>query len=214
MSKHADTVYCTDDRFKAILLKDKWNVCAVDIGRKNFAVCINNQDNQTLFLQKKEFTFRNPTELTSQITEYLDTLTTPFDIMVVESQYKEATKNHKSQETVETYCTMKGIPYLRRSARNKTESYYIRNIIRNIRPDYMTFLPKTTKKKAIYFCNIYHGRNKNKVFTDLFQTLKKKDDICDVFLMCLYENCVMSERRRINMKKSNSKKRKFEETFV
>ena len=202
MSKHADTIYRTDVKFKQILMKDKWKICAIDIGRKNFAVCINNQDDKTEFVDKHEFRFSNPTELTAQITDYLKSIPIlDADVVVVESQFKEATKNQKSQETVETFCNIVGIPYMRRSARNKTSSSYILDKIGMIRPDYKINIPKTLKRRSIYFCKIYHEKHSNPVFQELFNKLKKKDDICDVLLMCLYENSVIKERKRIDSKK-------------
>lgn len=203
MSKHADTVYCTDDKFRQILLLDEWNVCAIDIGRKNFAVCVNNQDNLTTFIDKHEFTFSNPTELTSQIISYMESIPVTFNVVVVESQYKNATKNQKSQETVETFCNIHKIPYIRRSARNKTSSSQVMDILRDISPDIGT-MPDNLKKRSIMFCKLYHEKRTNPIFKKKFDTLKKKDDISDVFLMCLYENAVIKERKRINLKKLNA----------
>jgi|694.fasta_scaffold05438_18 hypothetical protein len=179
-----------------------------DIGIKNMAYCFIkiNQDKSINFcnLNKIDLNIPKKSNIQNIIDNTIDFLDITINqdltidnndklIILIECQMTSIMKT--IQTTINTYFKLIG-----RFSGFDIETIYLSpkhklNIINKYEGKIDKSKYKQNKLEAIYFCkylleNVYH----NQSFLDIYNSHKKKDDISDAYLMCIYyyENIILS----------------------
>jgi len=175
-------------------------VLSFDIGIKNMAYCFVRIDKDKkidfLNLNKIDLNLKKNSNIQNVIDNTIDFLDITFNhelsinpnekiIILIECQMTSLMKT--IQTTINTYFKL-----ISRFSGYDIETIYLSpkhklNIINKYEGEILNSSYKQNKMESIYFCkylleNNYH----NSFFLDIYNSHKKKDDISDAFLMCIY----------------------------
>ena len=176
-------------------------ILSFDIGIKNMAYCfirINDQNKNIDFrnLNKIDLNLKKNSNIQKVIDNTIDFLDITINqelsidsneklIILIECQMTSLMKT--IQTTINTYFKL-----ISRFSGYDIDTIYLSpnhklNIINKYEGEIQNSSYKQNKMEAIYFCkylleNTYH----NPTFLEIYNSHKKKDDISDAFLMCIY----------------------------
>lgn len=168
-------------------------ICSFDIGIKNLAYCILDQDSKINYWEVINLEASTETEITEKLIEIFDErdFLLECDIIVIEKQPSFNPKMKMLSHVLHCYFVLRGIVD-RNITHSKIEKITFispKNKLKVYTGPYVKVRAQTpyarTKRLGIEYCK-YMITEEEECFKDLFKRTKKKDDLADCYMQGVY----------------------------